>query len=343
MNIKKLMDKINKYFKKDKLFAELYLENYEEFNIYFRIDYIKKHKCYRLSWFDLNLMETDDVEKYISQEYIPEPIIKHIIDFYSNLELENKNYYDGENIKDKVHLYVNTKTKKNDYFETTFYKYIPFEIKEVSDIISIILNTAPRKLQEFLFQMHAKLNGEETKYNYKTKVRFNLFKDDIDSLFQLNVKENGMKYYEEGKVLFLEKIDSRYFSIVAGPENVYLNIVDYDEDNKEMSVHCSCPCDFYCEHLYSTLLAIQNQKFNKFFKIRHIDEGQNMLVKYMTYDFVMCIGTVEKNLLIVNNHGGLEMVPLQNEDGHLQWEIIEDNDKHELENKINELMNNEGN
>ena len=61
--------------------------------------------------------------------------IKIYIEFYSNLELENKNYYQDEFIKDKVHLYVNTKTKKNDYFETTFYKYIPFEIKEVSDII----------------------------------------------------------------------------------------------------------------------------------------------------------------------------------------------------------------
>ena len=61
MNIKKLMDKINKHFKKDKLFAELFLENYEEFNIYFRIDYLKKEKCYKMSWFDLNLMETDDI------------------------------------------------------------------------------------------------------------------------------------------------------------------------------------------------------------------------------------------------------------------------------------------
>ena len=339
MDINKLMDKIKKYFKKDKLIAELYLENYEEFNIYFRIDYIKKHKTYKLSWFDLNLMDSYEIDKYISQEYIPEPIIKHIIEFYSNLTLENKNYFEEEFIKDKVYLKVNTKTKTNEYFETTFYKYIPFEIKEVSDIISIILNTAPRKLQEFLFQLHAKLNGEETKYNYKTKIIFDLYKGDIDSLFQLQIKPKGEIYYNEGKVLFLEKIDSRYFSIVAGNQNIYLNIIDYDEEKKEMSVHCSCPCDFYCKHLYASLKAIQNKKYNKFFKIRHIDTNQNMLVKYMTYDFVMCIGTVDKNLLIVNNRGGLETVTLLNEEGKLQWEIVEDNDRHELENKINELIN----
>ena len=45
MDTKKLLDKINKFFKSEKLIAELFLENYEEFNIYFRIGYNKKRKC----------------------------------------------------------------------------------------------------------------------------------------------------------------------------------------------------------------------------------------------------------------------------------------------------------
>lgn len=338
MDIKKILDKINKYFKSDKLFAELFLENYEEFNLYFRIDYIKKHKCYRLSWFDLNLMESYDIDKYISFEYVPLQIINHIKKYYSNLDLDNKEYYDKEKIKNKVHLYVNTQTKKNEYFETTFEKYIPFEIKEVSDIISIILNTAPRKLQEFLFQLHAKLNGEESKYNYKTKIVFNIFNEDIKSLFQSHIIERGEKYYNENKVLFLEKIDTRYFSVVAGNDNVYLNIIDFNDETNELSVHCSCPCDFYCKHLYASLKSIKEGKFRKFFKIRHINEKENMLVKYMTYDFIMCIGTLENNLLIVNNNGGLDAVSLLNDQGKLQWEIIEDSDKKELENKIKEIL-----
>ena len=85
MDTKKLLHKINKFFKSEKLIAELFLENYEEFNIYFRIGYNKKRKCYRLSWFDLNLMETNDVEKYLSFEYIPDQIIEHITNFIETI------------------------------------------------------------------------------------------------------------------------------------------------------------------------------------------------------------------------------------------------------------------
>ena len=84
----------------------------------------------------------------------------------------------------------------NDSFEKIILK------KEISDIISIILNTAPRKLQEFLFQLHARLNGEESKYNYKTKINFDLINDDIDSLFD---KKDIITYKDEYE-LDLEEI-----------------------------------------------------------------------------------------------------------------------------------------
>lgn len=333
MDMEKIMNRINKYFKNEKLVAELFLENYEEFNIYFRIGYNKKHKCYRLSWFDLNLMETNDIEKYLSFEYIPNQIIEHITNFYANLELENKDFYDKEIIKDKVHLKVNLKTKNNDFFETTFYKYIPFEVKEISDIISIILNTAPRKLQEFLFQLHAKLNGEESKYNYKTKINFDLFNDDIDKLFEKKDIELGKTLCD--KVVFLERIDSRFFAVVANPENLYLNIVDYNDETKEMSVHCSCDNFCYCPELYATLNAIKNNKIKKFFKIRMKNNDQNILLKYMTYDFIMCVGTLDQDkLLIVNNNGNLDALPILNDKGEVQIEIIDDSEEHTLENAI---------
>ena len=338
MDTKKLLHKINKFFRSEKLIAELFLENYEEFNIYFRIGYNKKRKCYRLSWFDLNLMETNDVEKYLSFEYIPDQIIEHITNFYANLELENKDLYDKEIIKDKVHLKVNLKTKNSNYFETTFYKYIPFELKEISDIISIILNTAPRKLQEFLFQLHARLNGEESKYNYKTKINFDLINDDIDSLFDKKDIELGKALCE--KVVFLERIDSRFFAVVANPENLYLNIVDYNDETKEMSVHCSCSNTCYCPELYATLNAIKNNQLKKFFKVRVKNEKQNILVKYMTYDFIMCVGTLDEDkLLIVNNNGNLDALPIFDENGNVQIEIIDDSEEHTLENAINNLIN----
>ena len=130
----------------------MFKENYEEYNIYFRIDYFKKHKCYRLSWFDLNLMENDDIEKYISYEYVPDRIIEYISEITEKFNKKNKDYYEEENmdeIRDKVHLTINSKTKKSERLEITFYKFIPEEIKEIAEILSILFNTAPKKLQNF--------------------------------------------------------------------------------------------------------------------------------------------------------------------------------------------------
>ena len=339
MDTKKLLNQINKYLKGDKTFGELFLENYEGFNLYFRITYNKRNKCYRLYWFDLNLMESYDINKYVSFEYLADPIIEHIKQIYSNIEIENKEYYTRKDAKNKVHLFLNVKTKNQDNIDLHFDKYIPIEIKEISNIISIILNNTPRKLQEFLYQLHAKLNGEETKFNYRTRIKFDLYKDDINTLFDERTIEKGKMYYDENKILFLEKIDRRYFSVVAGNQNVYLNIIDYNEEEQELGVHCSCPCDYYCKHLYATMISIKNKKYRKFFKVRHKEENENALVKFMTYDFIMCIGTIDKNLLLVNNNGGLDIVPILNEQGNLQWEIIEDNENHDLENKLQEILN----
>ena len=65
------LTKIKKYFKNKKLFMDIYLQNYEGFNIYIRIDYIKKLDCYRLSWFDLALTDTKNIEKTLNTEFFP--------------------------------------------------------------------------------------------------------------------------------------------------------------------------------------------------------------------------------------------------------------------------------
>ena len=331
-----------KVYKKEELFAELYLENYEEYNIYFRIDYFKKEKSYKLSWYDLNLIESYDIEKYSSIEYIPDKIIEHIKSEFENYEIKSKNFYKKNKnsyISDKVYLKVNTKTKKEEYFETTFYKYIPEEIKEIVDIISIIFNTAPRKLQTFLYELNAKLNKEETKYNYKTKIKFNLYKDDIKQLFSDQIYERGIDYYNENRVIFLEKVDTRYFAAVAGNQNVYLTIIDYKEENEELYVHCSCPCDFYCKHLAATLEAIQNNKVNRFFKIRHNKENENLLIKYMNFEFLLCIGILEKKFIVVNSNGNLETINILDNNNEYHWEILEDTQNNDLERQVKEILN----
>ena len=342
MEREKLLGKIKKCFKKEKLYLELYLENYEEYNIYFRIDYFKKHKCYRLSWFDLNLMEIDDIEKYVSYEYVPDRIIDYISEITEKFNKNNKDYYKEENmdeIRDKVHLTINSKTKKSECLKITFYKFIPEEIKEIAEILSILFNTAPKKLQNFWYEMIASLNGEENKYKYKSKIKFNIFKDDLKQLFPEKVYDRGKKYYKEFRVLFLEKIDNRYFGVIGGLRDLYLCIVDYDEETNDLCVHCSCPCDYYCKHLCAMMMAIRDKRINRFLKIRSKKLDNNLLIKYMNFDFLLCVGNTDDKFIIVNNNGFLETVPIMNEDGKCDWEIIEDTPNNDLEKYIEKKSN----
>ena len=57
------LKKIKNYFKKEKLFFDMYLENYEGYYIYIRLDYYKKFKGYKLSWFDLDIVDIDNMDK----------------------------------------------------------------------------------------------------------------------------------------------------------------------------------------------------------------------------------------------------------------------------------------
>lgn len=342
MNKEKLLEKIKKYFKKSKNYLELYLENYEEYNIYFRIDYYKKHKCYRLSWFDLNLMETDDIEKYISFEYVPDKIVEFINEITEKYNRKNKDYYEEENfdeIRDKVYLKIDTKTKKSNYLEISFYKFLPEEAKELAEIFSILFSTVPRKLQNFWYEILASLNGEESKYKYKSKIKFDIFNDDLKELFPEKIYERGEKYFKEFRVLFLEKIDNRYFGVIGGLRDLYLCIVDYNEETKDLCVHCSCPCDYYCKHLCAMIIAIRNKRMNRFLKIRNKKLDSNLLIKYMNFDFLLCVGNTDDKFIIVNNNGYLETVPIMNENNKCDWEIIEDTPNNDLEKYIEKISN----
>ena len=44
------------------------------------------------------------------------------------------------------------------------------------------------------------------------------------------------------------------------------DIIKEIEKNKVL-LHCSCPCEFYCKHIYAALKAIQNGEEKKFYKV----------------------------------------------------------------------------
>lgn len=323
---------IKKHYQKNKLILDLQLYYYDGYNIYIRIDYIKKLKIYRLSWFDLDDLSYYSIEQIESYTYLTKDMIDSIIDFLKNKEGDNE---DIKLEEDQVILkvYPNNLTY-------TFNKYIPKNRAFIARIFIMIFNNMPRNYQELLFKLHAELMNDVTRYEYKKEFNFDLFNDDINKIFAFQIIERGKNYYEENKVKFLEKIDEeRFFAVVEGTDN-YLVVIKYNDENKKMQVYCSCPCEFYCKHIYAVILAIRNSNFKRFYKIYYKNPNVSLMQRVANYDYQLCMGIIEKNFLIVNNDGEIELIPIFDSKGKCNWQVLEDDEDMSLTRLLQDIIRN---
>ena len=330
---------IKKYYKKDAIFLELKLINYEGFNLYMILTESKKYNSYRLSWFDLDEIKDKYIEKYICCEYIRSDIIDFIKNDFAKYDVAID--YNDEFLTDKdtVIFNANIKTKKSNAINVSFKKYLPKNLTILADLIIFVFKNMPRKYEGFMYELLAKLTGSTEKYEYKKEFEFDLFNGDINEIFRYPIVQRGQKYYEEDKIEFLEKIDNRYFAIVEGTEK-YIVIVKYDEKEKKTQVYCSCPCEFYCKHICAVILAIRDNKFKRFYKIMYKNPNKNLLERIMDFEYFLCLGLVEQNFEIINNYGELELVPILDVNNKYNWEILEDSEDQKLMKQVKYFLDN---
>ena len=330
---------IKKYYKRDTIFLELKLINYEGYNLYMILSESKKYNSYRLSWFDLDEIKDQHIEKYICCEYIHTDIINLIKNDYAKYDVAID--YNDEFLTDKdtVIFNANIKTKKSNAINVSFKKYLPKNLSILADLIIFVFKNMPRKYEGFMYELLAKLTGSTEKYEYKKEFEFDLFNGDINEIFRYPIVQRGQKYYEEDKIEFLEKIDNRYFAIVEGTEK-YIVIVKYDEKEKKTQVYCSCPCEFYCKHICAVILAIRDNKFKRFYKIMYKNPNKNLLERIMDFEYFLCLGVVEQNLEIINNYGELELVPILDVNNKYNWEILEDSEDEKLMKQVKYFLDN---
>lgn len=330
---------IKKYYKKDIIFLELKLINYEGFNLYMILTESKKYNSYRLSWFDLDEIKDKHIEKYICCEYIQSDIIDLIKNDYAKYDVAID--YNDEFLTDKDTVIFNAdiKTKKSNAINVSFKKYLPNNLSILADLIIFVFKNMPRKYEGFMYELLAKLTGSTEKYEYKKEFDFDLFNGDINKIFRYPIVQRGQKYYEEDKIEFLEKIDNRYFAIVEGTEK-YIVIVKYDEKEKKTQVYCSCPCEFYCKHICAVILTIRDNKFKRFYKIMYKNPNKNLLERIMDFEYFLCLGVVEQNFEIINNYGELELVPILDVNNKYNWEILEDSEDEKLMKQVEYFLDN---
>ncbi len=324
---KRKLKKIKSYYKSDKNFLECYFDNYNEFHIYFRIDYIKASKSYLLRWFDLDYVKTSGIWRYESCEFIEDGIVERI------KELNEDISYNEEILGEDSNVYLDIKSKKKCSYN--FYKYIPdTDNGQLREIFDILFSSLPKKLNAFYEEI---IGLNSNMIEYERRFRFDLFKDDLVELFDDVIINRGEDYYRENKVIFLEKIDDRYFSVVSGNE-LYLVIIKYDELSHDMQVYCSCPCEFFCKHIYAVIKAIREKKFNPFYKVMLKKKYEDMFEEVMSFNYSLSIGASDDVLGVIGDDGKIEWVPILDKEKNSKWVIIEDDKKNRLAKAIINLM-----
>ena len=334
MDNNKKLTLIKKFYKNTDMLFDLYLENYHNFYIYIRLDYYKKLKLYKLSWIDLANIDTKDIANTISYEYIPLGIIGELEQIVKNIKI---NKYE-KITKDEYKVTINNNLFNNK-FTFTFNRYIPKELSILFNLLVVIFDNLPRKLNGFLDELGAEIIGNTKKYEYTEEFDFDLFNDDLDKLFDYPIIERGKEYHKEGRVFFLEKIKDRYFAVVGGKNILYVVIIKYDDENKKTSVYCSCPCEYYCKHIYATIMAIRNNELRKFYKITHNSNDINLLDRIMNFNFLLTIGIDDQgNNYLVIEDGQLKLLPVLNSNGKSEWIVLEDDDKDSLTKRLKEIL-----
>ena len=107
-----------------------------------------------------------------------------------------------------------------------------------------------------------------------------------------------------------------------------------------MQVYCSCPCEFYCKHIYSVILAIRENRIKRFYKIMYKNPNKNLMERIMDFDYQLCLGIVEQNFEIVNNYGEIELIPILDSNNTCNWNILEDSEDEELTKQVRNFINN---
>lgn len=326
---------IEKYYSDDTLFFAAYLNNYNGFHIYMRIDYIEKTKCYKLRWFDLDFVKTSKISVFESSEYVEEEAIIEIEKLCSELEVNTKKNYWG--IENNVGIYIDSKSKNSDDVRIKFYKYIPEEYEKLYSIMNIIFDMLPKKLDVFFDEIGSIFNGNADHFEYEANNRFDLFKGQLDKIFEIPVLVRGTRYFDERRVLFLEKVGDRYFAVVNGNE-LYVVIIKYDEVSKDMQVYCSCPCDDFCKHVYAVIMAIREKQFKPFYKIMPKKTYFDMYDKLMDVNYVFSIGMVEDVVGILSDDGNIKWVNILDEENNSKWIIVEDDDEKKFSKSMEKFL-----
>lgn len=327
-NVNSYLILVKKYFRKLKteLFAEVFLENYNNRNIYIRIDFFKKARVYKLSFIDLEHIESNDISVWINSCNIEPNSIFLIENIFNNLKTQNIVSKDSS-----YRITVNVNVKNPIHLE--FNRFLPLELYSLTDFFIVTFNNCPKKYEGFFFELISLIIGNSHEFTYNDEIKFDILKTNLKNLFIDEDIEKGNEYYKEGLIKFLEKIENKYYAIIEGVET-YVIILEYNEKDNIMKVFSNCSCHFYCKHIAAIIIAIRDNYEKRFYKLTYNSNKNSFLEKLMNYKFFLCIGLQNEGLKIISKEGNIEIAPLLDINHKCSWSVIEDDNKKSLSKKI---------
>lgn len=337
-NNKSVFDKINEYLIKrgHELVMSIYLNNYNGNNIYIRLDFIRKLSVYKIVWVDLNFFNEKNIEDYINMQMLTKFLSLKIVEKMMEIKheggfVENKNII-GDRVEILTYFTDNQK-------EFVFDRFLPVEWEFLIDPLALIFSYLPRSMEVFLNEIFAKFDGTEEKYNYLKPIKFDFLKSDMNKIFKRHVITRGEKYFEEGRVKFLEKVDNKYIAIVENEEEIPYLVILHQVSDEHVMMWCNCKCDFYCKHIYAVLKALRAKQFNNFYKVKYTGREETLLEKVTTSNFQLCFGIDGDKILLISSEGSIYPADIMHK-GKVVFEVIEDDDECSLSKKINEYKKN---
>ncbi len=332
---KSIFDKINDYLSKKghELVMSIYLNNYNNNNIYIRVDYVRKLSIYKVVWVDLNFFNPKKMDEYINSQMMTKYIAVKLIEQLNQIKMDSDYVFNDKILGDRVEVvtYLNDVPK-----EYVFDRFLPLDWEPFIDLFAIVFTYLPRGMEVFLHEIFAKFDGTEERFNCTKPVKFDLNLDDMKDIFRKTVITRGEKLFDEDKVKFLEKQEDNYYmGLVEEDNKAFVPVLKRISDN-HIQMWCNCKCDYYCKHLYAFIKSIREDKLNNFYKVRYIGKEESLLEKVTITNYYLCYGLKDGKLLLINDDGSLFPCDVIQK-GKVAFEVLEDDDECSLSKQLEEM------
>ena len=326
-------NKVDKYLRKKKYIClfDVLINDLENVNLYIRLDYVKTSDIYKVTWVNLTQLNVKKIENWINSNLIYPSNVNQFKSIIAKNGI-SQDFEDDDNIESSVTINSYLRDYENNKKTFIFNRYIPKCWSFLADALFILFETLPKYLYIAFQILTEKLNEPRVNsvFVYDPK------KDNLDDLFNEDIRSIGKDIYDKNRVTFIEKAKDVTYSIVSTNLNYLVSIYDLQK-SKEMQLSCTCESAHFCEHMYAALLALKDNKELKFFKISRIDSDESIIDNLNNFNYYYCAGIFEDTFVIIN-HDNFEFVPILEND-KLNFKIIEDDNKKTLEKQLKEYLN----